>query len=130
MHTGRTILVFLLALSLAMLPMARAFIVSGDQAVASEAVVASAQEDCDHTAMGSDVVVTSGHDCCDHEMIPPHPMKGCPGSGDCIAKCFGLYAVVFSSTALACAIGGTEPGFVSSPFHSRTASPPFRPPRA
>lgn len=129
MHIGRTILAFLVALSLAMLPMAGTFVASGDEAMASEVVVASAHGDCDHAAMDSDAVVKSIHECCNHAAMPTHSMNGCSGSADCIAKCLGLYAVLFSSIAIACAFGGTEPGFVSNPFHSRVASPPFRPPR-
>jgi hypothetical protein len=131
MRIGRTILAFVVTLSLATLPMARAFVAPGDEAVASEAVAASARHDCDHEAMRSDVVVSSAHECCHHDAMPSdHAMKGCPLSADCIAKCSSFYAVLFSEEAIPSAIGGTEPQFVSKPFYSRTASPPFRPPRA
>jgi hypothetical protein len=69
MRIGRTILAFWVALSLAMLPMARPFVIPGDEAMASEVVVASAHG-CDHAAMDSDVVVASAHDCCDQESMP------------------------------------------------------------
>jgi hypothetical protein len=129
MRVGRTILAFWVALSLAMLPIARAFVVPGDEAMASEVVVASAHG-CDHAAMDSDVVVASAHDCCDQKsMSADHAMKGCSASADCIAKCFSFYAALFSQEAIAWPIGGTESHFVSHPFHSGTASPPFRPPR-
>lgn len=133
MCIGRTILAFLVALSLAMLPMARAFVAAGDEAMASEAVAseevdASAHHDCDHEAMPSDVVVSSAHECCHHDAMPSE-MKGCPLSADCIAKCFNFYAVLFSKEAIPSAIGGMEPHFVSNPFYSQTASPPYRPPR-
>jgi len=110
MRIGRTILAFLLALSLATLPMAGAFAVAKDEATASDEVVAS------------------GHDGCDHEATPAdHAMKGC--QGDCAAKCCNCYAVVFSGVTIPAPIGGTESPFVSNPFHSQTASPPYRPPR-
>jgi hypothetical protein len=129
MRVGRTILAFWVALSLAMLPMARPFVIPGDEAMASEVVVASAHG-CDHAAMDSDVAVASAHDCCDQESMPAdHAMKGCPASADCVAKCCSLYAALFSQEAIAWPIGGTESRFVSHPFHSETASPPFRPPR-
>ena len=112
MRIGRTILAFLVALSLAMLPMARAFVASGDEAMASEVMVASA------------------HDCCDHQSMPAdHVMKECQAAAGCTAKCFNFYAVVFSGVAIPSPIGGTESHFVSHAFHSETASPPFRPPR-
>jgi hypothetical protein len=92
MRIARTILAFLVALSLAMLPLARAFVASGDEAMASEVLVASAaHEDCGHAAIASDVVVASAHECCGHEAMPAdHAMKGCPASADCIAKCFSF----------------------------------------
>jgi hypothetical protein len=130
MRIGRTILAFLVALSLAMLPMAGAFAVAGNEAVASEAVAVSAPHDCDHEAMPSDVVVSSAHECCHHDAIPSdHAMKGCSLSADCVAKCFSSYAVLLSEEAIPSPIGGTEPHFVSNPFYSQTASPPYRPPR-
>jgi hypothetical protein len=128
MRIGRTILAFLLALSLAMLPMARAFIAPGKEAMASEIVAASAHDGSEQEAMASDVVVALADECCDFEALD-HRMKGCPASADCIVKCSSLYAVLFSEEAIPSAIGGTEAYFVKKPFYSRTASPPFRPPR-
>jgi hypothetical protein len=131
MRIGRTILAFLVALSLAMLPLARAFVASGDEAIASEVMVASAHEGCDHEVMASDGVVVSAHECRDHEAMPANDgMKGCQASADCIAKCSSFYAVLFSEEAFLSAIGETEAHFVKKSFYSRTASPPFRPPRA
>jgi hypothetical protein len=113
MRIGRTILAFLVALSLALLPMAGAFAVPSDEPTAS------------------DVVVASEHDCCDHESMPAdHMMKDCQASASCTAKCLNFYALVFSGVTIPLPIGGTESHFVSNPFHSQTASPPYRPPRA
>jgi hypothetical protein len=113
MRIGRTILAFLVALSLALLPMAGAFAVPGDE------------------PMASDVVDASAHDCCDHESTPAdHVMKECQASAGCTAKCFNFYALVFSGVTILSPIGGTESHFVSNPFYSHTASPPYRPPRA
>jgi hypothetical protein len=111
MHIGRTILAVLLALSLAMLPMARTFVAPGKEAMASE-------------------VVASAHDCCDDEGMPAdHVMKDCQASAGCATKCFNVYGDAFSSATIVPSIGGTEAPFVSKPFYSQTASPPFRPPR-
>jgi hypothetical protein len=131
MHIGRTILTFLVASSLAMLPMGRAFVASGDEAMASEVGVASAHEGCDHASMASEVMVASAHDCCGHQSIPAdHVMKECQASAGCTAKCFSVVALVFSSVAIPSPTGGTESHFASNPFCSQTASPPYRPPRA
>src|SRR5713101_680793 len=112
MAFARTILAILTALSVAMLPMAGAFAVPQDEVTASEVVVASA------------------HDCCDGEGMPVgHVMKECQASAGCAAKCFNFYAAVLSRATLRPPIGGTESPFVSNPFCSQTASPPFRPPR-
>jgi hypothetical protein len=130
MRVRRTILAALLALSLAMLPMARAFVAPGNEAMASEIVAASAHDSSEHEAMASDVVVVLAHECCDPDSMPAdHAMNACPASAGCTAKCFNCYAVVFSGVAIPSPIGGKEAGLVSNPFYSRTASPPFRPPR-
>jgi hypothetical protein len=112
MRIGRTILTFLVALSLAMAPVAGAFAMQKDAVTASNEVVASA------------------HECCDDEGMPAeHVMKECQASAGCTAKCFNFYAVIFSDVAMPPPIGGTESCFVSNPFYSQTSSPPFRPPR-
>jgi hypothetical protein len=112
MRIGRIILAFFVALSLAALPMAGAFAMPIDEPTASEEVVAST------------------HDCCDHEGMPAdHAMKECQASAGCAAKCFNFYAVVFSDATIRAPTGGTQSPFVSKPFHSQSASPPYRPPR-
>jgi hypothetical protein len=112
MRIGRTILTFLLALSLSMAPLSGAFAVQNDEVTASSEAVAS------------------GHDCCDHEGMPADQgMNQCQASAGCAAKCFNFYAVEFSGAALPLPIGGTKSRFASDPIHSRTMSPPFRPPR-
>ena len=130
MRIGRTILTFLVALSLALLPMAGAFAVSSDEPMVSDVVVASAHDCCDHGSMGSEAVVASAHDCCDHASMPAdHVMKDCHASAGCAAKCFSVVALVFSGETIPSPIGGTQSHFVSNPIHSQTGSPPYRPPR-
>jgi hypothetical protein len=63
-------------------------------------------------------------------MPADHMMKDCQASASCTAKCLNFYALVFSGVTIPLPIGGTESHFVSNPFHSQTASPPYRPPRA
>jgi hypothetical protein len=130
MHIGRTILVFLVAVSVVMLPTAGAFALPGDEPTVSDAVIASADHRCDHESMASEVVAASSHDCCDHQSIPAdHMMKECNASAGCAAKCFSVVALLFSGVAIALPTGGTASPFVSNPFYSQTASPPYRPPR-
>jgi len=131
MRIGRTILAFLVAVSLALLPMAGAFALPNDEPTVSDAVVASAHDDCDHESMTSEVVVASVHDCCNHQSVPAdHMMKDCNASAGCAAKCFSVVALVFSGVAILSPSDGTESHFISKPFYSQTASPPYRPPRA
>ena len=112
MQISRTILACLVALSLAMLPIAGAFAVQKDEAATSELVVASA------------------HDCCDHEGMPAdHAMKDCQAAAGCFGKCFNFCAVTISSATIQPPIGGMEFVFVSKTFVSPTGAPPFRPPR-
>jgi hypothetical protein len=131
MRIRRTILAFLVALSLALLPMASAFALPSDEPTVSDVVIASADHRCDHESIASEVVVASSHDCCDHQSIPAdHVMKECLASAGCTAKCCSFVALVFSGVTIPSPIGGTESHFVSNPIHSHTASPPYRPPRA
>jgi hypothetical protein len=110
-----------------MLPMAGAFAPPSDEPMDSDVVM----EHCDHEPMASDVVLASAHDCCDHGSMPAdHLMKECQPSAGCIAKCFSVVALVFTGVAMSWPTGGTESHFVSNPFHSQTGSPPYRPPRA
>jgi hypothetical protein len=129
MRIGRTILAFLVATSLAMLPMAGAFAAPNDEPMASDTVVASAHEHCDRELIASEDIGASAHDCCDHAMPADHMMNECHGSTGCTAKCFSVVALIFSGVALPSPTGGTESPFVSEPCISQTASPPFRPPR-
>jgi hypothetical protein len=113
MHVGRTILAFLVALSLAMLPMSRVFAMISDQATAATEVAASQDHHCDHDGIPTD-----------------NGMKDCQTTADCAAKCANAYAVVFDGVMIPAPIGGMESSFVSNPFDSLPANPPYRPPRA
>jgi hypothetical protein len=112
MRGARTILAFLVTLSLAMLPLSHAFAMASDETTAANEVVGSQYHHCDHDQMPID-----------------HGMKGIQASADCAAKCSNIYAVVVFSAVIPPPLGGMESSFVSSPFDSRPASPPYRPPR-
>jgi hypothetical protein len=112
MHAGRTILAFLVALSLAMLPMSRVFAMTNADTAAANEMVAQQHHHCDHDAMPTDHGMTDGQ-----------------AWADCAAKCANAYAVVFFGAIIPSPVGGMESSFFSNPFHSQPASPPFRPPR-
>jgi hypothetical protein len=113
MRIGRTILAFLVALSLATLPMAGAFAVPKDEVTASE------------------VAVTSAHDCCEGDGTPAgHATKECQAAAGCATKCFSVFAVALSGAPIPPPTGGTDPLFFSNPIYLQTADLPFRPPRA
>jgi hypothetical protein len=111
MRVGRTILAFLVALGLAMLPVAHAFAVQEEEFATS------------------DVQVASAHECCHDDGMPDDPaMKECRGSAACIAKCSNVFAVVLPAATIFPPMGGLESIFAENSFCSHTGSPPFRPP--
>jgi hypothetical protein len=112
MRVGRTIAAFLVALSLAMLPLSHAFAMASDETTVANEVVGSQYHHCDHDQMPAD-----------------HGIKDIQASADCAAKCSNVYAVVVFSAMIPPPIGGMESSFVSTPFDSQPASPPYRPPR-
>jgi hypothetical protein len=110
MSIGRTILTFVLALSVAVLPIG-----SGFATPAAEPAVAE--------------LTMSGHDCCDHDEMPINKMKDCQASAACVTKCFSVCGVVWSSPIVHPPLTGVELPFVAEAYHSQSGSPPFRPPR-
>jgi len=111
MVSMRAIIIFVVALSVVMLP------VSGGIA-APEAIPSTSKS------------VTSAHDCCDHDGMPTdNVMKDCQAAAGCASKCFGLFGMVFPSPMTHPAVSGVEVSFASKPFRSQAGSPPFRPPR-
>lgn len=111
MRVGRTIAAFLVALSLAMLPLSHAVAMASDETGTAHEIVASQ------------------HHHCDHDQMPINGMKDIQASADCAAKCSNVYAVVVFSAMIPPPPGGMESSFISNPFDSRPASPPYRPPR-
>ena len=113
MAFARTIVAFLVALSLATLPLAGAFAVPKDEVTAPE------------------VAAVQMHDCCDPEDMPPgSPMKACQASAGCAAKCFSFFAIALAGATIFPLARGTDSLFASDPVRAQSASPPFRPPRA
>jgi len=117
MHLGRAILVFLLALSVAVLP----------TAASAATGVAAKSEDMSNMSSSMDDM-----DCCPHNEKWPSDkaIDGCCSSmATCPMNCFGIAGassvIVFPSLP-------DDPPFslASNPLRSHTGSPPFRPPRA
>ncbi len=120
MHVGRTILVLLLALSVAVLPMK------------AGAAVTVKSADISDTSTGMDRMSSSmdDMDCCPHKKVPAE--KGiadcCSSMATCPMNCLGFTGtsslIVFSPLP-----GSAIVPSVTDPLHSQTGSPPFRPPR-
>ena len=108
----RTIIVFLLTFSVAMLPMAGGIVAAGEGAAVSE------------------VPVVSAHDCCDHDGMPTAPtMNDCQAGAGCAAKCFSLFHSPLLAKLLAPPQIESEISFAMKPFYPQPIDLPFRPPR-
>ena len=115
MTIARTILAFVIALSVAILPAAGGF------AVAEHSAMSSMAPCTDHGLSHS-----PGH----HGSPSDKATTDCGAMAACGVHCFGIYGLVSSTptpTALAVAI---EPSFSAHSFLPHLGSPPFRPPRA
>jgi hypothetical protein len=116
MHLGRAILVFLLALSVAVLP------------TAAGAATGAAAKSADMSNMSSSM---DDMDCCPHKKLPSEKaIDGCCSSmATCPMNCFGIVGtssvIIFPSL-----LGDLAFSLSSNSLHSQTGSPPFRPPRA
>jgi len=113
MNIARTIVAFLIALSVAMLP-----------AAGSAAMSTKSPE-----VAGIDVTDDMS-DCCPHKVSPcEKTMDDCGAMATCALKCFsflGTSAVIVCPSAFA----KMTASFAANPFSSQAGSPPFRPPRA
>jgi hypothetical protein len=108
----RTIIVFLLAFSVAMLPVAGGIVAAGDKTAVSE------------------VAVDSTHDCCDHDGMPTTPtMSDCQAGAGCAAKCFSLFNSTFFAKLPVPPKAEAELSLAMKPILSQEIIPPFRPPR-
>ena len=114
-RTGRTILATLIALSVALLPIAASIVVSGKAASAS--------------------VTVSVPDCIHHRDAPVAPSQkttdGCDAMAACALHCFNMTQVGFSTLTLASSPSvAIEPILRENKLASQLGSPPFRPPRS
>jgi hypothetical protein len=113
MQLGRAILIFLIALSVVILP------------GAGGAAIKVKPADMSH--MSSDM---DDMDCCPHKKLPSEKAIDdcCSSMATCPMTCFGFVGtsslLVFPSL-----LGSAPVALASNPLHSQTGNPPFRPPR-
>ncbi len=113
MRTARTILAFLIILSVATLP------------VTSGAVGALKSADMTETAVMADMP-----DCCPGKINPCDKAMGdCQSMATCALKCFSFLGTSFSTVAIPLSLASLCHYSAASPLYSRLGSPPFRPPR-
>src|SRR5215467_9571592 len=118
---ARTILAFLIALSVALLPAA------GTAAFKSkphDMTAMSAQESMDDS-MGE-----SMDDCCPHALVPCDKDGGqCSSMAACTINCLSFSGGTSSPFIYPVTLAALQPPFEGSVLLSQTGSPPFRPPR-
>jgi ABC-type taurine transport system substrate-binding protein len=112
---GHAILATLIALSVALLPIAASIAVSSK---AAAAMVTASVPDCDH-----------------HRDAPADTSQktadGCDSMAGCALKCFNITQVGFSTLTLASSPSvAIEPIWLENKLASQMGSPPFRPPRS
>jgi len=115
MQIGRTILVLLIALSVAVLP------------TTGGITAAAAAKSADMSSMSSSM---DDMDCCPHKSSSSEKaIDGCCWSmATCPMNCFG-FAGTSSLIIFPSLLGDLPFSLASNPLHSQTGSPPFRPPR-
>lgn len=112
MELGRILLAFLIALSVAMLPVAGGV---GAVMKSNETTEMAAMEDMD---------------CCPHKTNPcDKAVDGCSSMAVCALKCFSFSGTLSSPVVFPSHVAQLNPVFGTNPFNSQTESPPFRPPR-
>jgi hypothetical protein len=113
MQFGRAILIFLIALSVAILP------------GASGAAIKVKPVDMSHMSSAMDDM-----DCCPHKKVPSEKAIDdcCSSMATCPMTCFG-FAGTSSLIVLPSLLGSVPSALAGNPLHSQTGSPPFRPPR-
>ena len=118
MNVGRTILVFLIAISVATLP------------VAAATNIAAKSTDMAETAAITDMTEMAAMedmDCCPHKA---KPCDNCSSMATCPLTCCGFFAISVSNIIFPSVVASVSPPFGTNAFHSQKGSPPFRPPRA
>jgi hypothetical protein len=109
MSIGRSILVVLVALAVALLPLAGGMALS----------------------MPHDASLMAGpSDCCPNDKPCEKKTDGCGSVSGCVLKCFNLTGVLAVPLAIALTpLTLDKPALVAQPFRSPTVNPPLPPPR-
>ena len=112
MKIGRSILAFLIAVSVAVLP-----------AAGSIGTVMKPIEPVDMATTMEDM------DCCPHmATLCDKAINGC-SMATCALKCFSFAGALSSPIVFPSHVAQLNPVHGTNPFNSQTDSPPFRPPR-
>jgi hypothetical protein len=111
MSIARTILVFLIALSVALLPTAGG---AGLASKSADTIEMSAMEDMD---------------CCPHKANPCDRMDGCASMATCVVHCFSFAASGVRLPFVGLTLADNMPVLQDDNVPSQSGSPPFRPPR-
>jgi hypothetical protein len=120
MKLGRAILALLIALSVAVLPMATGV-----------AALAKSTDMSDMPVMEhSDAATMDDMDCCPHTANPgDRAMDKSSCMAACALNCFTFGSAVASAIIFPSYRARLSPALVTNPFSSQTGTPPFRPPR-
>jgi len=111
MSIARTILVLLIALSVALLPTAGG---AGLASKSADTIEMSAME---------------GMDCCPHNANPCDRMGGCTSMATCALHCFTFAVSSAPLLFVGLTLAGKMPVLEDCNVHSQSGCPPFRPPR-
>jgi len=119
MKAVRTILALLIALSVAVLPVARGV-----------AAVAKSTDMTHMMTMGDgDAVAMDDMDCCPHQANPGDKMDKSACMAICALACFTLGGTAVSTVVFPSHQARLGPALNTNPLGSQTGRPPFRPPR-
>jgi hypothetical protein len=119
MKVLRTIFALLIALSVAMLPVARGI-----------AAVATSTDMTQMAAMGdTDAAAMDDMDCCPHQATPGDKMDKSACMAICALACFTLGGTAVSTIVFPSHQARLSLALNTNPLGSQTGRPPFRPPR-
>ncbi len=119
MNVGRTILAFLIALSVALLP-----------AAGGAGMNAKSSEPAGMSVILGISVMEDMPDCCPHKANPcEKAMDDCAAMATCALKCFSFAVASSSIIVFPSPFASMMIPLAANPFSSQTGSPPFRPPR-
>ena len=117
MNVGRNILIIVIALSVAMLPLAAGLNITVKSTEMTEAT---------DLADMTEVAAMEDMDCCPHKA---KPCDDCSSMATCPLTCFGFFQTSGSDIIFPTVAVSLRPLSRASAFDPHKGSPPFRPPR-